>query len=136
MEGGTKERLIIRRLKCTGCRVLHAELPDCLVPYKHYDSEVISGVIDGIVTPDDEDSADFPCEETMKRWLRWYKENKERIEGYLRNAIYRLLDNSDDFLISGVPLLSIIKDLEVSPHWLGYILRVIYNSGNYLVPVW
>lgn len=136
MEGGTKERLIIRRLKCTGCRVLHTELPDCLVPYKHYDSEVISGVIDGIVTPDDEDSADFPCEETMKRWLRWYKENKERIEGYLRNAIYRLLDNSDDFLISGVPLLSIIKDLEVSPHWLGYILRVIYNSGNYLVPVW
>ena len=136
MEGGTKERLIIRRLKCTGCRVLHTELPDCLVPYKHYDSEVISGVIDGIVTPDDEDSADFPCEETMKRWLRWYKENKERIEGYLRNAIYRLLDNSDDFLISGVPLLNVIKDLEVSPHWLGYILRVIYNSGNYLVPVW
>lgn len=72
----------------------------------------------------------------MKRWLQWYRENKERAEGHLRNTIYRLLDNRDDFLMSGMPLLSTIKDLEVRPHWLGYILRVIYNSGNYLVPVW
>ncbi|MBE5833978.1 MAG: hypothetical protein E7309_05020 [Butyrivibrio sp.] len=39
----------------------------------------------------------------MKRWILWYKENKERAEGYLRNTIYRLLDNSDDFLKSGMP---------------------------------
>ncbi|SHJ14753.1 hypothetical protein SAMN02745229_04150, partial [Butyrivibrio fibrisolvens DSM 3071] len=114
----------------------HTELPDCLVPYKHYDSEIITGVIDGIVTSDDEDSEDYPCEETMKRWILWYKENKERAEGYLRNTIYRLLDNRDDFLISGVSLLSTFKKIEVKPHWLGYIIRTIYNSGNYLVPVW
>ena len=30
------------------------------VPYKHYASEVISGVLDGIVTPEDDDSADYP----------------------------------------------------------------------------
>ncbi len=135
-EGGTKEWIIIRRLKCHECGELHSELPDCLVPYKHYDSEIIAGVIDGIVTPDDADSEDYPCEETIKRWLQWYRENKERAEGYLRNTIYRLLDYKDDILKSGVPLLSAIKDLDVRPHWLGYILRAIYNSGGYLVPVW
>ncbi|MBO6241870.1 MAG: hypothetical protein J6O61_13675 [Butyrivibrio sp.] len=72
----------------------------------------------------------------MKRWLQWYEENKERAEGYLRNTIYRLLDHKDDILKSGTPLLNAIKDLDVSPHWLGYILRAIYNSGGYLVPVW
>ena len=131
-----KEYFLIRRLKCCKCGVLHTELPDCSVPYKHYDSEVIAGVIDGIVTPYDEDSQDYPCEETMKRWLKWFRENRERAEGYLRNALYRLLDDRDDFLLSGMPLLSIIMKMEVMPHWLGYILRAIYNSGGYLVPSW
>lgn len=31
-------------------------LPDCLTPYKHYNEETISGVLDGIVNSDDEDS--------------------------------------------------------------------------------
>ena len=48
----------------------------------------------------------------MKRWLQWYRENKERAEGYLRNTIYRLLDNRDDFLMSGMPLLSTIRILK------------------------
>ena len=38
-----KQRFLIRRLKCSNCGRLHRELPDCLVPYKHYASEVISG---------------------------------------------------------------------------------------------
>lgn len=135
-EGGITDFIIIRRLKCLRCGTLHVELPDCSVPYKHYDSDVISGVIDEIVTPDDEDSEDYPCQETMKRWIMWFKENMTRSEGYLRNAIYRLLDHSNDFLLSGTPLLSFIKHLDVSPNWLGYILRVIYNCGGYLVPVW
>ena len=42
-----KQRFLIRRLKCSNCGRLHRELPDCLVPYKHYASEVISGVLDG-----------------------------------------------------------------------------------------
>ena len=111
-------------------------MPDCLVPYKHYDSEIIVGVIDETITQDTLQFENYPCEETMKRWLHWYNENKERAEGYLRNAIYRLLDSRDDFLMSGISLLSTIKKREVRPHWLGYIIRAIYNSGNYLVPVW
>ena len=43
------------------CR-LHTELPDCLSPYKHYTSETIEGVLDGVVTPHDETSESYPCE--------------------------------------------------------------------------
>ena len=56
LEGGDRQRFLIRRLKCSNCGKLHRELPDCLVPYKHYASEVISGVLDGVVTPEDDDS--------------------------------------------------------------------------------
>ena len=43
------------------CRANYEELTslintDCLVPYKHYASEVISGVLDGIISPDDKDT--------------------------------------------------------------------------------
>ena len=64
-EGGCTEHLMVRRLQCPQCRKLHVELPDCLIPHKHYDAEVISGVIEGIITPDDLDSEDRPCVMTM-----------------------------------------------------------------------
>lgn len=47
-------------------------LPDCLVPYKHYNEETISGVLDDIVNPDDEDSEIYPSEKTMLRWHHWF----------------------------------------------------------------
>ena len=72
----------------------------------------------------------------MGRWGKWFSRNLTRVEGYLRVTIYRFLDNNDDFLLSGVSLLSKIKESEVMPHWLGYILRIIYNFGGYLIPVW
>ena len=97
LEGGIRRRFLIRRLKCSSCGRLHRELPDCLVPYKHYASEVISGVLDGIVSPDDEDSADFPCETTMRRWHCWLEANRLRIDGYLKSTGYRLLGFSTDF---------------------------------------
>ena len=50
-EGGVKENLVIRRFRCEDCHSYHNELPDCLVPYKHYDAEVIAGVLDGPKLP-------------------------------------------------------------------------------------
>ena len=133
LEGGTKHRFRIRRLKCSGCGKLHRELPDCLVPYKHYATEVISGVLDGIVTPDDDDSADYPCERSMHRWHRWLESNKLRIEGYLKSTGYRLLGFSIGLLESQVPLLGKLRSSQ--PEWLETVLRFFYNSGSFLVPV-
>ena len=110
-----RRRFLIRRLKCSSCGKLHRELPDCLVPYKHYASEVISGVLDGIVTPEDDDSADYPCEMTMRRWHYWLEANRIRIDGYLKSTGCRLLGFSTELLESRVPLLYISEELTI-PH--------------------
>ena len=120
------------------CRANYEELTslintDCLVPYKHYASEVISGVLDGIISPDDEDSADFPCEMTIRRWHCWLEANRLRIDGYLKSAGYRLLGFSTELLGSRVPLLDKLRSSQ--PEWLETLLRFLYNSGGFLVPV-
>lgn len=94
-EGGTKEQLMIRRFRCQNCHAYHNELPDCLVPYKHYEAEVIAGVLDEVILPDDLDSEDYPSFSTMLRWLQWFRENLQRMEGYLRIDMYCTLPHLD-----------------------------------------
>ena len=45
--GGTTRILVIRRLCCKGCRVIHHELPDILVPYKQHCAETVESVVNG-----------------------------------------------------------------------------------------
>ncbi len=123
-EGGVKEHLQIRRFRCRGCGALHNELPDCLTPHKHYETEVIAGVIEGTVSDSDLDSEDFPSRETMERWLEWFRINRQNIEGILRRVCGRLN--------SSMPLLDILRIQ--TPSWLETALRIIYNSGERLVP--
>nr|WP_306769601.1 DUF6431 domain-containing protein [Agathobacter rectalis] len=65
-EDGTHEWLRIPRHQCSNdkYRRIHRMLPDILTPFKHYNEETISGVLDGIVTPEDEDSETSPSEDT------------------------------------------------------------------------
>lgn len=132
-EGGTVERLCIRRFRCTECHSYHNELPDCLVPYKHYEAEVISGVLDEVIKEEDLDSEDFPSASTMRRWIRWFYENRDRIDGYLREIGHSILDLGEDILYSQVSLLDSIRHSQ--SNWLERILRMIYNSGGFLVPI-
>lgn len=39
--------LVVRRLRCTQCRKIHHELPDCVVPYKRYESACVEQVVSG-----------------------------------------------------------------------------------------
>ena len=73
--GGRKEWYQIRRLKCSNdkCGRLHNELPDCICPYKHYDAGLIEDVLDGVVSEEDTETEDYPCEGTMKHWRWWQK---------------------------------------------------------------
>lgn len=132
-EGGIKERLMIRRFRCQNCRSYHNELPDCLVPYKHYEAEVIAGVLDEVVLPDDLDSEDYPSFNTMIRWLQWFRENLQRIEGYLRTVGYQILDLGEEILFTSGLLLNKIRNRH--QNWLELILRIIYNSGGFLTPI-
>lgn len=58
----------IRRLKCLGCGCIHREIPNDIVPYKHYEYEIILGVLEGLITSDTLGFEDYPCEMTMNRW--------------------------------------------------------------------
>ena len=133
LEDNERRTYFIRRLKCHKCGNLHRELPDCLTPYKQYATEVISGVLDEVVTPEDEDSANYPCVLTMHRWHHWLTANRLRIDGYLKSIGYHLLGFGEELLKSGMSLLEHLRSS--IPEWLETILRVLYNSGGFLVPV-
>lgn len=128
-----KEHLMIRRMKCTGCSSYHNELPDLVTPYKHYQSEVICGVIDEIITPDAEDSEDYPSMRTMILWLQWFQANLEGIENYLKSYCDNILKSHICFHVSNLSLLESIKNKY--QNWFEKILHIIYNSGGSLTPI-
>ncbi|WP_240675871.1 DUF6431 domain-containing protein [Ammoniphilus sp. CFH 90114] len=66
-ECGESKVLVIRRLRCTQCRRIHHELPDCLVPYKRYEVNSIESV--AMDPPAHEDIA--ADDSTLYRWRKW-----------------------------------------------------------------
>ena len=129
-EGGEKCWVQIRRFRCKNCGRHHNELPDCLVPHKHYVTEAIAGVLDDVVTPEDEDSENYPTEQTMIRWKKWFALNKANIEGHLRNIGYSILGLGKDILIQKDSLLEHLR--KQRQDWLERVLRLIYNTGESL----
>ena len=59
----------MRRIKCKKCGHIHRELPCYIYPFKQYETEIIQGVIEGIITPDTLGYEDYPCEATMMSWV-------------------------------------------------------------------
>lgn len=72
---GCSKWIDIKRVKCMRCGSYQRVLPDCLVPYKHYDSEIIFGVVEGLITPSTIGYEDYPCEMTMNRWIADTRKN-------------------------------------------------------------
>ncbi len=131
--GGEKEWYLIRRLKCSNekCGRLHNELPDCMCPYKHYDAGLIEDVVDGVVSEQDRETEDYPCEGTMKHWKWWVQRNQANMEGQVKSAAHRFLDLEDAFLRSTDSLLEQLRE-RISPGWLKAVIRIIYNAGGRL----
>lgn len=136
MDGGKVVHLSIERRRCTNrsCGRLHNVLPDTLAPYKHYASDIITGVLDEDIIPEESDvNEDRPCAETMRLWLQWFIMNLENIEGYCRRAGYTVLGMSEELFLSSASILKAIRNSVDS--WLAAILRMIYNSGGRLTPL-
>lgn len=132
-DGGTAGWLLIERGQCSnkGCHKLHSMLPDILVPYKHYASDLITGVLDGDVRPEDPMNEEKPCDATMRRWNHWFLSNLFRMEGYCRQ-VWRLAAAPGTGPVQ--PGASVLETLrESSSRWLAAALRMIYNSGGSLV---
>lgn len=130
---GLKRLLRIRRLKCSGkggCGRLHNELPEFLVPYKHYASEIVENVIDGVSTPCDPTTEDYPCEKTMQRWTVWFS-----VHRFLFEITALLLKNRKSLRRrppgeKDLSFLSVLR--RDGSGWLSALLRYIYNCGGRL----
>ena len=96
---GEKKRFFIRRLRCSGCRKIHHEIPDCLVPYKRYSAKVIEQIISsrgpgGCVTG-------YPCEEiTMRRLNAWFRERLDTFHNALESI--KAAHNNDPDIDRGI----------------------------------
>ena len=63
---GKELTIIIRRLRCIGCRVIHHELPEIIVPYKRHCAATIEKIVAG-------KSGVVPCEtRTIHRIRAWW----------------------------------------------------------------
>ena len=71
--------------------------------------------------------------QTMRRWIWWLQINLSNIEGYLRSAGYSIFRLGEGVLFSKGSLLEAIR--KKYQNWLEIILRLIYNSGGFLVPI-
>lgn len=130
-----KEWYLINRLKCTNakCKKLHNELPDCLIPYKHYDAGLVEDVVDDVITEDDLGTENHPCADTMKHWKEWIRLNEANINGQMKSTACRLLDLGIGFLQSTDSLLKGLRE-RISPGWLPAVTRFLYNSGGRINP--
>jgi hypothetical protein len=68
---GAIEWIDIFRLRCAFCGIVRRDIPDTLIPFKHYESDIIFGMIDGTLSKNMLDYEDRPCEITVKRWKEW-----------------------------------------------------------------
>ena len=128
MYDGETKHLLIRRLKCRKCNCLHNELPDILIPHKHYAAEVIENVVDEISTPDDMTTLLYPCERTMARWKKWIRSNRTQIDGHLRSVSVRLFELPLEFLNSEKSLLDELRMRGAG--WLSEISHILLNSSG------
>ncbi len=68
-EGGEICVLVVRRLRCVQCRKIHHELPDCVVPYKRYES----ACIEQVVSEPKVSSSVAADDATLRRWKNWFQ---------------------------------------------------------------
>ena len=78
---GNKEKLSIRRLRCSLCRKIHHELPDCVIPYKRHCVETIENIITGNT---EDICCDFVTEHRIRSWWMTIKLYFEKILASLK----------------------------------------------------
>ena len=106
-------------MRCETCGKLHTELPDCMNPYKHYETDAIQAEIDG---SKENPSAD---ESTLRRWKAEFHKSKDQIEGSLR----ALLERHSGIHYPLLPMDSLLKRLrENIPRWLRFVNKAMISG--------
>ena len=114
------EFIMIRVLYCVDCNKSHRELPDFLLPYKHYTAQAVEAA-------NDRKKAECSAEErTVKRWRAWFK----RIRTYLAAAIVAALSTFEKIRLSALYPLDALH--AAGSGWLAGAMRRYVNSGGTL----
>lgn len=58
----------VPRLRCLSCGHIHRTLPDTLIPFKHYERDIIDGFVSGTLSQSNLDFEDYPCDATISKW--------------------------------------------------------------------
>ncbi len=122
---GEKLIIVIRRLRCIGCRKIHHELPDILVPYKRYLSVCIEAIL--------EDGHErIACEgSTIYRLKRWFNAIESHIKGSLASAAAK---NKVGIKIGfcGTIFNMVKAYVGKEPGWLSRVVRTVVNTNNWV----
>ncbi len=123
---GEKVVLVIRRLGCKACKMVHHELPDILVPYKRYSSESIEKVIG-----EEKALSVVADESTITRWRRWFKALSDHLLGSLISIAFRYLQDAaeDESTLPGSSLSRIWSHVGSAPGWLSRVVRPVVNAN-------
>lgn len=117
---GDIEFILIRVLYCAHCNKSHRELPDCLLPYKHYASKVIEVAIDG-------DTINCAVEDsTIYRWREWFC----RAAAYINAVLTACWAAFEKIPLSALNPLELMK--KSGSGWLCGIMRRYVNFGGSL----
>lgn len=131
--------LHIRRLRCSNpaCHTLHRELPDILAPFKHFETDVIAGVLEELITSETHAYEDHPCESTMRHWHHWLY---ARLLGVMDGSQSLARRPLPPYAKTAAPPISapaaalLHRLMDATANWLKVILRHLYNSGHFLSP--
>ena len=133
LAGGEKQWYTIERRRCpAGCGI-HRLIPDFLAPHKHYDIDIITGVLNGTINPDLLAFEDYPCEKTMERWQKWIELNLVFINAYLKSVGIRLFAIGIALAYAATDLVEELKSRN-RHGWLKIVIRAVYNTGASLEP--
>lgn len=120
---GSCTTLVIRVLQCVDCERTHRELPDIVVPYKRYGSDVIETILAD--TEHKNTLVDYPCEQTTAIRIKlWFYLMHQYFEGIIRSL--------NDLFHIEVPVTLPLYPLSNQPGgWLKHLVRSVVNSSRW-----
>jgi hypothetical protein len=122
--------LVIRRLRCVQCRRIHHELPECLVPYKRYDS----ASIESVVSKSSESSDIVADDATLYRMRMWFNTLLPYLLNCLNAVALRL--GQGPVKEPSVPKLSVHQRIGLyvgnETGWLARIVRPVVNANLWI----
>lgn len=104
--------IVLRRLYCKHCHKLHLELPNFLIPHKHYAVKFIHTILNNAQNVlDVYSNYNYPSDMTKFRWITWYRTMLYESSKHLQDLCVTALSKFK-LLLSQNSLLSSTKKLK------------------------